>query len=312
LKEAMIRPNSPDLNPTHSKTGSIAPANDIPFDVNVGSVATEESTVSEQVIHVIETESMAAPFVSQWNRLVSQTNWEKGAIIIHWRNELIQAQAHPTQFSDEAWARSVDGVSAQHVGRLRRVYERFKDSYSSYQGLYWTHFLAAMDWSDAELWLEGASQSKWSVSEMRRTRWESTGKLAQDDPTSNPVAAAEADEDYTPLVEDEEDVEVDREPSDRIGTDGPLNEGPDFGEGESDGEVAVAEEYEDVEAPEAVEYSGSNPFADLPSLPDDLSEAMEQFKLAIVRHRLAEWSEVTPAVVQRVLDALGEFARSGG
>ncbi len=306
----MIRPNSSDFSQADERGSVASDSNDIPFDVNIGGVATEDSPSSEQVIHAVETEAVAAPYVNRWNRLVSQTNWEKGSIIVQWRAELVAAKAHPTQYSDEAWAKSVEGVSAQHVGRLRRVYDRFKDTHTTYQGLYWTHFLAAMDWSDAELWLEGAAQSKWSVSEMRRTRWESTGKLPGDDPTSNPVAAVDSDEDFTPLVE-EDSIEVDREAEDRIGTDGPLNEGPDFGEGESDGEVATAEAYEDVDAPEAADFEGSNPFAELPSLPDDVADAMEQFKLAIVRHRLAQWSEVTPATIQRVLDALGMFARSG-
>jgi hypothetical protein len=310
----MIRPNSAASNQQSSQENTPHTDDGIPCDVNVGTVVAAESGSDEQVFHSSETEALAAPFVNRWNHLVSTTNWEKGAIIVQWRTELIANNAQANQYSDDAWARSVEGVSPQHVGRLRRVYERFKDTYPSYKGLFWTHFLAAMEWPDAELWLEGALQSKWSVSEMRRTRWEATGKDPSQSPAENPVMTVDADEDFTPLSEAEDSVEVDREPDDRIGTTGPLNEGPDFGEGESEGDVVVADntEYEEVDDTANDTFAGSNPFSDLPDLPTDIEEAMEQFKLAIVRHRLAEWSEVTPAIIQRVLDSLSTFVQSGG
>ena len=149
-------------------------------------------------------------------------------------NKLIESGVGATAYSDEAWAHSVEGVSPQHVGRLRRVYERFKGSYQSYAGLYWTHFMAAFDWNDAELWLEGAVQSGWSVSQMRRTRWDAMGRPGEE-PDEKEVVTAEADEDFSPLIESEDGMETDRELHDRIGTSGPLPEGPDFGEGEFSG-----------------------------------------------------------------------------
>jgi hypothetical protein len=315
----MIRPNLSGSDALDGQNplsaGSLPEREEIPFDVNVATAETDGAALSEQVIHDEHAAVAAAPFVTRWNRLISQTNWEKGAIISQWRQELI-AQGLPVGvYSDDAWSRSVEGVSAQHVGRLRRVYDRFKDSYQTYGGLYWTHFLAALDWSDAELWLEGAVQSRWSVAEMRRTRWEATGQDPQQHPQANQVVAADADEDFVPLAEAEEQAEMDRESEDRIGTTGPLAEGPDFGEGESTGETAVAEvEYEDAddEEPRRPAVAEESPFADLPPLPADIADAMELFKLAIVRHRLAEWSEITPATVQQVLDALGAFARADG
>ncbi|MEQ1831365.1 MAG: hypothetical protein ABL921_35795, partial [Pirellula sp.] len=119
--------------------------------------------------------TVTAPYVGQWNTLISQTNWSKGKIISEWRSALIASDASTGCFSDETWTKQVGAVTSQHVGRLRRVYERFGQSYSSYPGLYWSHFLAAIDWDDAELWLEGAMRSRWSISEMRKTRWESNG-----------------------------------------------------------------------------------------------------------------------------------------
>ncbi|MCG8648211.1 MAG: hypothetical protein MI861_00170, partial [Pirellulales bacterium] len=50
---------------------------------------------------------LAQPFVGQWNRLISKTNWEKGQIIGQWRKALVESGAEATQYSDDAWARRV-------------------------------------------------------------------------------------------------------------------------------------------------------------------------------------------------------------
>src|SRR5437868_5841591 len=92
-------------------------------------------------------------FLGQWNRLVSATNWEKGRIIFEWRQALVASAAPAAEFSDDAWSRRVGNVSGQHVGRLRRVYERFGQTRETFGALYWSHFQAALDWTDAEMWL---------------------------------------------------------------------------------------------------------------------------------------------------------------
>src|SRR3990172_8754082 len=124
----------------------------------------------------LETE-VSTEYVGRWNRLVSTTNWEKGRIIHQWREALRQAGAAVGSGTDEAWSRQVGNVTPQHVGRLRRVYERFGDVFEQYRGLYWSHFQAALDWPDAEMYLQGAVQSDWSISEMRAQRWRGTGAL---------------------------------------------------------------------------------------------------------------------------------------
>ena len=98
------------------------------------------------------------PFVGRWNLLVSTTNWEKGRIISEWRQALIDTDRPAREYSDESWARLVGAVTGQHAGRLRRVYERFGKTSQEFRGLYWSHFHAALDWDDAEMWLEGAIQ----------------------------------------------------------------------------------------------------------------------------------------------------------
>jgi hypothetical protein len=139
-------------------------------------------------------EDASAEFLGRWNRLVSTTNWQQGRIISPWRQNLLSAAA-PIQFcSDDAWSRRVGNVSPQHVGRLRRTYEQFGEVHEQYPGLFWSHFQAALDWPDAEMWLEGARLSGWSVAQMRRQRWQATGAVADQEPHDGDVVDAEPDE----------------------------------------------------------------------------------------------------------------------
>src|SRR5262249_50451140 len=50
------------------------------------------------------------------------------------------------------------------------------------------------------------------------------------------------------------------------------------------------------------------PFAQLPTLPDDVADAFEAFKLCILRHKLAGWEEISRGDLLATLDALKEFA----
>src|SRR5690242_18371184 len=133
------------------------------------------AAVAEGASTALAGDRAAEQFVGRWRGLVSTTNWEKGRIICEWREALKESGAAPQEYSDEAWSRRIGQVSGQHAGRLRRVYERFQNDRESYNGLYWSHFQTALDWSDAEMWLEGAVQNDWSVSQMRAQRWETLG-----------------------------------------------------------------------------------------------------------------------------------------
>ena len=136
---------------------------------------------------------LAFPYIGQWNRLPSTTNWEKGRIICQWREAMIDGGAPITEYSDEAWAQLVGGVTSQHAGRLRRVYQHFGEVWDQYEGLYWSHFQAALDWEDAEMWLEGSLQNDWSVSQMRGKRWETLGTPPEDQQAAASLEATEAD-----------------------------------------------------------------------------------------------------------------------
>ena len=258
-----------------------------------------------------KTSELSSEFIGRWETLVSTTNWEKGKIILDWREALIGSQSSAVSYSDEAWSRRVGGVSPQHVGRLRRVYERFGKSYTTYPRLYWTHFLTALDWDDAEMWLEGAAQSQWSISQMRRMRWEAMGA----DPSQEPsevldLKAGGEDEDFDPLIEVDRAVVEDKDPY-GVESTGPRYDEPDFGDESAPNAVAANETEEDLAPWEDGPTSSvpeESPFAKLPSLPVDLSEALEQFKLAIIRHRSNAWAEVSQPDVLAALDALKTFA----
>ncbi len=284
-------------------------ASNFPSPTAVDSERTEMQTLIDDPKSV----ELSVEFVGRWSTLISTTNWEKGRIITEWREALMGSQSPSLAYSDEAWSRRVGGVSPQHVGRLRRVYERFGSTQDSFAGIYWSHFLAALDWDDAELWLEGAVQSGWSVSQMRRTRWESMGSQPELEPNEQDIVAdgsiaGGVDEDYTPLAEVDDATGVEDGP--RSVAEGPRPDGPDFGDEDysASGRSEAGDESDDgLPWDDELKSPGESPFAKLPSLPVDLAEALEQFKLAIIRHRADGWAEVSQADIHRALDALKAF-----
>jgi len=254
---------------------------------------------------VLTVDTTSEPFVGRWNRLISTTNWEKGKIIHQWRSACSEHGGEAKECSDQTWVEMVGGVTAPHVGRLRRVYERFGDQYESYPGLYWTHFLAAFDWDDAPLWLEGAMRSGWSVNQMRRQRWEAHGAAEEDRPRASDLQDTDLDEDAVIPAQGGSTSEgrFDDHPGNVSA--GPLPEGPDFGEeattspGASQSATGKSDLGSDEEGATLVQ-----PFAGLAELPSDLSEALEMFKLAIVRHKMQGWSDCSPEHVLGALEGL--------
>ncbi|MBE6426783.1 MAG: hypothetical protein IJD43_15555 [Thermoguttaceae bacterium] len=168
-----------------------------PFDFSDVDSMEKEPLVhdAEPAYDVTLAEEASREYVGKWNRLISQTNWEKGEVIFKWRESMIASGVPNQLFSDEAWSRRVGNVTSQHVGRLRRVFERFGDTHDQYAGLFWSHFQAALDWEDAEVWLEGASQNRWSVSAMRKQRWIAIGAPPELKPREEDIVLAELDED---------------------------------------------------------------------------------------------------------------------
>jgi hypothetical protein len=233
---------------------------------------------------------------------VSTTNWEKGRIISHWRQALVRAGAPVQLYGDEAWSRRVGSVTPQHVGRLRRVYEQFGETFTQYPGLYWSHFQAALDWPDAEMWLEGAVQNGWSVAQMRLTRWETLGKAPDAMPRESDIVSAELDEDG-PSPEDigpEAIGESVRDVRD-----------PEGGGPSASGRLDDAGDAEESGGPSA-RSEPIQPLARVPNLPQDLADAFETFKLAILNHKLSGWTKVGREDVLAALEALRQLALTEG
>lgn len=251
-------------------------------------------------------DAASAPFVGQWRTLVSTTNWEKGRIICQWRDALLRADALVTEYSDEAWAQRVGGVTGQHAGRLRRVYDRFGQVWTEYEGLYWSHFQIALDWDDAEMWLEGAVQNHWSVAQMRTARWEAIGAPADQRPRDEDIYIGELDEDSHALIDPSATIAEVR------GFDTPSASrelAPDDGElDETDSAAGEDDEARNHQSEIIHQKSPIRPFEHLADLPADLAEAFEQYKLAILHHKLAGWQEISRTDVLASLDALKQLA----
>lgn len=256
----------------------------------------------------------STPFVGRWNRLISTTNWEKGRIIHEWRTAMIAADVPSRESSDEAWSLQVGGVTGQHVGRLRRVYERFGTVHDQYDGLYWSHFQAALDWDDAEMWLEGALQNGWSVSKMRQTRWETLGAVQGAEPRDEDIVSSEIDEDCQQGTEtrqgspaDAGNIEVrdTSPPRSPDGSDSASPEQQDQSQPSPRADKDGASIYASVDQPTVAFV---RPFEHLGELPEDVSEAFEAYKLAILTHKAAGWQDVTLDDLLSSLDALKELA----
>lgn len=92
----------------------------------------------------------------------------------------------------------------------------------------------------------------------------------------------------------------------------PLHEGPDFGDDDSEhsNKARTAETgasiYADDDSRETIEFV--RPFENLGELPDDLAEAFDAFKLAILRHKQDSWEQISRDDVLASLDALKELA----
>lgn len=254
-------------------------------------------------------DEIASEFVGFWNLLVSQTNWEKGKVIHSWREKLQAAGLPKRVYSDDALSQRIGNVSPQHVGRLRRVYERFGDR-EVLPNLFWSHYQAALDWDDADEWLEKASNEKLSVAQTRIARWEKYGPTLQTKPRDEDIVDAEQDEDVNPFNDSN---------SEEIVSGQSLKETKEDAEKETKkqkkskkkedelGEFGGEEEPWEAEAKAGVTFTTADvldAIGKLEALPEDLNEAMESLKISILTHKLEKWETVTPILVAQYLSEL--------
>lgn len=258
-------------------------------------------------------DEIASEYVGFWNLLVSKTNWEKGKVIHSWRAKLIDAGLPRRIYSDDAIATRIGNVSPQHVGRLRRVYERFGDR-EPLPNLYWSHYQAALDWDDADAWLQKASDEKLSVAQTRLERWEKTGAKLNHKPKADDEADAEKDEDVNPY--NDSNVSFDTSTGDPISPSEVELNGSEPEKKSKKKKSSKSKQDDDLG-----EYAGdSEPWEDsaatfttaevleaigkLDELPSDLAEALEQLKISILSHKLTGWAEVHPVQIAAYLSEL--------
>lgn len=258
--------------------------------------------MEEQATLVVEA---STEYVGRWNQLISTTNWQKGRIIAEWREAMQLAGAPTASYTDDAWSRHVGNVTPQHVGRLRRVYERFGASRDEYEGLFWSHFQAAIEWPDAEMYLEGAVQNGWSISQMREQRWEALGGDPELEPRDTDIVAAELDEDVASSNDSPLPTTISESVAD-------VRDTNDLPSDESEAAPFDADESHVSDARDAVADAPAapltRPFESLPEMPPDLKEAFELFKLAILSHKVTGWSEFSRDNVLAVLESLRQLA----
>lgn len=278
-------------------------------EVQQSSVQAYQAVATEPIELGPEATKASSPFVGQWRTLVSTTNWEKGRIVTEWRTSLENSGASAAEYSDDAWAQLVGGVTGQHVGRLRRVFQRFGEVYPEYAGLYWSHFQAASEWDDAEMWLEGAVQNGWSVSQTRAKRWETVGD-GKPDPLASRGAADELMEEG-PAAIDAVARETTGEQAAVRDSDTDEHASPGGSQGASgesaDLEVPFESTEDEPETP-TPDHEPTRPFADLPEFPEDVADAFEQFKLAILAHKLSGWQDVSRDDIVGALESLKQLA----
>jgi hypothetical protein len=259
-------------------------------------------------------DELSNPLVGQWNTLVSTTNWEKGEIINRWRQAIIEAGLPKAAYSDDVWAKRVGNVSPQHAGRLRRVAERFGSKSADYPKLYWSHFQVALDWDDAELWLEGAAQNDWSVAQMKVQRWETLGGADEFKPRDEDIITAEIDEDVNPRNDSFVPNSVNRM-SDRtelrtapISGAVIVDDTPPFRTDDGLLEKREKKPKPKREAPTTKAVMESlNSSAELPA---DLADALETLKTAVLNHKLSGWKEVSAPKVAGYLESLKQLLTS--
>ncbi len=275
--------------------------------------AIDDETVPPEKEPIID--EIASEFVGFWNLLVSKTNWEKGKVIHSWRVKLQEAGMPRRVYSDEAISQRIKDVTPQHVGRLRRVYERFGEQ-EILPNLYWSHYQAALDWDDADEWLQKASAEGLSIAQMRLERWEKFGASLKTKPKDDEIVTAEIDEDVNPY-NDEGSLAV--EPKITEDVDGKrAKEKKDDKEdkkkkkakksqeselGEFAGEVEPWESDPDA-APEFTTADVLDAINKLDPLPNDFQEAIENLKVAILTRKIEEWKDVQPIQIAAYLSEL--------
>ncbi len=141
---------------------------------------------------------------------------------------------------------------------------------------------------------------------MRQVRREATEEGHPDGPQDADMVSLDWDEDAPSLDPAESEFPMATGPADSAPRSAPVGD-----EADSPGHTEFDETSSEIDLPsdplEPVEQA-VRPFADLPELPADLAEAFDTFKLAILRHKLDGWNQVSRSDVLASLESLKQLA----
>ena len=124
---------------------------------------------------------------------------------------------------------------------------------------------------------------------MREQRWQAHGAVESQRPTNSQIIEVDTDEDVVlPAQGGGRTKEYGDEPG---VASGPVYDDPDFGDEEELMSLRGSGGAQGSTATEGDATDGVQPFAGLPEFPDDLADAFEALKLAVLRHKTAGWEE---------------------
>lgn len=308
----MIMIDNALTNPVSQENAKPWNTHDIPFSSqNPREVLDDlETRTAVEIFSSPLLEELSTEPVRTWNRLISQTNWEKGRIICEWRNSLVTAGLPEEAYCDESWIMRIRDasnnimVSPSHISRLRRVYERFGEVRTQYPSLYWSHFQAALGWDDAEMWLEGAVQNQWSVMQMRSNRWETLGAPDELKPHASDILTTELDEDVNPGNDSDYHIRPEQEIN-RIDQADKTKE-------KIKGTKEKDSSDRSFETEPSVSSTGEllSSMKGMTELPADLYEAFEQLKVAVLNHKLGGFKSVDPQRIILFLNTMRQLVIS--
>ncbi len=132
--------------------------------------------------------------------------------------------------------------------------------------------------------------------------WEAMGAPADQKPRDRDIITAELDEDRS-LGTDEKQVTTARTATVRDPGGDTETFAPDYGEAQDASPEQVAQSVSGRDEPPQI-----RPFAELPTLPADVSDSFESFKLAILHHTMQGLEEVNRDDVVSTLEALKALA----
>jgi hypothetical protein len=156
------------------------------------------------------------------------------------------------------------------------------------------------------MYLQGAVDNGWSISQMREQRWEAMGGSPESQPSQADIITTELDEDVSAAVDSPAPTTISESIAEVHGAGDLPSDEPEAAPFDADD---VSEESESMSAvADEPAAPPLRPFEALPPLPADLNEAFELMKLAILAHKVSGWTQISRDDVLAVVESLKQLA----